>query len=208
MNKELIEYISIEVSILINSGFYNKDEILEIIEEQFIDEDISLNEIKTIIFDKYNKKIEAEANWEEKTDFDKLKNCFNHLNNKSILMIHNAGYSVDEGVHDSFEVFHHLQIKNIVPEGFCFYHFQDIEYALESNILSLAFEDFQNNKEKSLKIGKLIVKTLYNNDFIVKWNEDINSPIKINPFHWKKRLDDDEYEMEGAYNSFLDKSEN
>lgn len=206
MNKEIIEDITVEVSILINSGFYNQNEILEIIEEQFIDEDISLTDIETIISDNFDKKAETEKNWEDRTDFDKLKSCFDQLNKNKIITIHNAGYSVDEGIHDSFEVFHHLQTKNITPEGFCFYHFQDIEHALESNLLNIAFGDFKNNKKKSLEIGKIIAKVLEDNGFSLNWNEDVNTPIEINPFFWKKRVDNEEYEMEGAFNAFLKNS--
>jgi hypothetical protein len=206
MNKEITEDIIVEVSILINSGFYNQNEILEIIEEQFIDEDISLTDTKSIISDKFDEKIETEKSWEEITDFDKLKSCFDQLNKNNIIAIHNAGYTVDEGVHDSFEVFHHLQTKDISPKGFCFYHFQDIEYALESPLLNIAFGDFNNKKKKSLEIGKIIANVLEDNGFSLNWNEDLNMPIEINPFIWKKRFDNEEYEMEGAFNAFLKNS--
>jgi len=204
MDEELIEEVNYEISVLIDSGFYNSNEVLEIIEEQFMDEEISLLEIENIISDKYNEKIAKEKKWERPTDFDRLKTSFIQLNKNNILAIHNAGYTVSEGVEDSVEVFHHLKTKDIVPEGFCFYHFQDIERAIESKLLNIAFGDFESSEKKALEIGKKIVDVLESNNFLVNWNEDIDMRIEINPFCWEKFFDDEEYEMEGAFNSFLD----
>lgn len=204
MNDELTKEINYEISILIDSGFYNPNEILEIIEEQFIDEEISPDEIEGIISVKYDEKIAREKKWMRPTDFDRLKDCFNQLNKNNIIAVHNAGYTIDEGVQDSFEVFHHLKTKDIVPEGFCFYHFQDIERAIESELLIIAFGDFENSEKKALEIGKKIADVLKDNGFLISWNEDVNTRIEINPFKWEKLFDDEEYEIEGAFNSFLD----
>lgn len=204
MNHELIQEISYEISVLVGSGFYNRDEILEIIEEQFIDEEISLDKINNIVSEQYDEKLAKEEEWKRPTDFDKLKDCFVDLNKNNIIAIHNAGYTIDEGVHDSFEVFHHLKTKDLDPIGFCFYHFQDIERAIESELLSIAFGDFENSAKKSVEIGKILVNILKNNGFSVHWNGDVNTRIEIKPFKWEKFFDNEEYEMEGAFNSFLD----
>lgn len=204
MNNELIQEISYEISVLIYSGFYNCDEILEIIEEQFIDEKISIDKINTIISAKYDEKIDNEKKWRRPTDFDKLKDCFVKLNKNNIISIHNAGYTVDEGVNDAFEVFHHLKTRDLSPIGFCFYHFQDIERAIDSEVLAIAFGDFENSEEKSVEIGMILVNVLENNGFSVNWNGDVNSRIEIKPFKWEKFFDNEEYEMEAAFTSFLD----
>lgn len=49
MNNDLIDEINQIISFLIDSGFFDKDEILDIIEEQFIFENISLEKIANII---------------------------------------------------------------------------------------------------------------------------------------------------------------
>jgi uncharacterized protein DUF6891 len=203
MNEDLVEEINWEISILINSGFYSKDEILEIIEEQFIDENISITDIQNTISIKFDEKIDYQKNWEKETDFDRIKLCFDQLSRNNILAIHNAGYTINEGIHDSFEVFHHLKTKDLSPEGFCFYHFQSIENAIENDVLNITFGDFEDKEDKSLEIGKTIANILIDNGFSTKWNKDINVPIEIKPFYWKKRFDNEEYEMEGAFNSFL-----
>jgi len=203
MNEELIEELNYEISVLVNSGFYDSNEVLEIIEEQFIDEELSLDYITEIVSAKYNEKIDREKKWIKPTDFDRLKACFEKISKANIITIHNAGYTIDEGVCDAVEVFHHLKTKDIVPEGFCFYHFQDIERAIESELLSIAFGDFDGDERKSLEIGKKVANMLRNDGFIVNWNEDVDIRIEIKPFKWEKSFDNEEYEIEGAFNSFF-----
>jgi hypothetical protein len=203
MNEELIEELTHEISVLINSGFYDSNEVLEIIEEQFIDEELSLRYVNEIISAKYDEKIDKEEKWIKPTDFDKLKSSFEKISKANIIAIHNAGYTIDEGVSDAVEVFQYLKSKNISPEGFCFYHFQDIERAIESELLSIAFGDFEGIEEKSLEIGKKVANILTDDGFTVNWDEDIDIRIEINPFKWEKSFDDEEYEMEGAFNSFF-----
>ena len=43
MDEELIEELDYEIDILIKSGFFSEDEIFEIIEDEFIDEDVDLD---------------------------------------------------------------------------------------------------------------------------------------------------------------------
>ena len=43
MDEELIEELDYEIDLLIKSGFFSEDEIFEIIEDEFIDEDVDLD---------------------------------------------------------------------------------------------------------------------------------------------------------------------
>ena len=49
MDKELIDEINYEIQLLIKIGFYSDDEILEIIDDEFIEEDISKDLISNTI---------------------------------------------------------------------------------------------------------------------------------------------------------------
>ena len=203
MNEDLITEIKEEIAILVNSGFYQIKEIEEIIEEQFIDEDISIDFISKIVLGKYDEKLANEEEWETETSFDKLKLAFEDIIKNQIIAIHNGGYNLEEGVQDAFEVFHHLKSQKIIAKGFCFYSFQDIEEAIEFEVLNIAFGDFENNNEKRLDIGKEIVNILKKHGFSIDWNQDIDTQIKIKPFKWEKRFCNEEYEIEGAFNSYL-----
>lgn len=202
MDNDLIEEINYEIQLLIKSGFYNKDEILELIEDEFFEEDISLDEFENLVSKNYDN---LDIPNQDSIDFTKLENVFNQLTGlNEIIAIHNAGYDLEEGVQDAFELFVHMRNNNYSPKGFCFYSFEDIEIAIEKETLSLVFGDFESDEKKALKIGKTIVEALESNGFNINWDNSLDSPIEIKPFMWKKVYTDKEYSMDGALNTYLE----
>ncbi len=202
MDNDLIEEINYEIQLLIKSGFYNKNEILELIEDEFFEEDISLDEFENLVSKNYDN---LDIPNQDSIDFTKLENVFNQLTGlNEIIAIHNAGYDLEEGVQDAFELFVHMRNNNYSPKGFCFYSFEDIEIAIEEETLSLVFGDFESDEKKALKIGKTIVEALESNGFNINWDNSLDSPIEIKPFVWKKVYTDKEYSMDGALNTYLE----
>ena len=123
---------------------------------------------------------------------------------KSIIGVHNCGYDFEEGVEDIFELYVHLFNNKYAVEGFCFYTFEDVEDAIESEVLRITFGDFQRDESKSLKIGKTVYGSLSGAGFDLNWNESVNDPIEIVNFQWDKKYDENkEYEIEGAYDLFV-----
>ena len=97
----------------------------------------------------------------------------------------------------------HLINNKYSAQGFCFYTFEDVEQAIEKNILKLTFGDFQRDENKSLEIGNIVYQCLIDANFQVNWDNTVNSPIEIINFNWDKKYDEDtEYEIEGAYDLF------
>lgn len=193
MNQDLVEEIEYLKDLLAKSGFFDEDEIIEILEEQFIEEeidfsgfDISLNDFENI-------------------NFNKLEQVFKALANEDIVAVHNCGHDIEEGVADAFELFVHLRNNKFNPEGFCFYTFEDIEEAIFDEKLKITFGDFENSEDKALEIGK-IVESYLSQEFSINWDGTINNQIEINPFKWDKSFDsDNEYEIEGAYETFVNR---
>ena len=189
---ELAEEIDYLIDLLSKSGFFSKDEILEILEDQFIEEELDFSQIDISSFESSN------------ISFNRLENVFNSLARKNIVAIHNCGFDIEEGVADAFELFVHLRNNKFNPEGFCFYTFEDVEDCLAENYLNITFGDFENNEHKALEIGKIVAKSLESADFEIEWDGTINNQIKINPFKWDKSFSDDrEYEIEGAYEVYI-----
>ena len=201
MNQELMDEINYEIQLLIKSGFYSEDEILEIIDDEFIEEDISEDLILKLLLE--NKENIGELE-EDSEDFVNLKRAFLYLTKENIISIHNAGYDIEEGIQDSFELFTHLKNNKYSPEGFCFYTFEDIENVIEDNLLSIAFGDFEYDEEKGLEIAKKIVNVLNTYGFDIDWNESVDEIIKIKNFIWKKKFDGNEYSMDGALEDFIE----
>ena len=201
MNQELMDEINYEIQLLIKSGFYSEDEILEIIDDEFIEEDISEDLILKLLLEN---KENIGGLEEDSEDFVNLKRAFLDLTKENIISIHNAGYDIEEGIQDSFELFTHLKNNKYSPEGFCFYTFEDIENVIEDNLLSIAFGDFEYDEEKGLEIAKKIVSVLKKYGFDIDWNESVDEIIKIKNFIWKKKFDGNEYSMDGALEDFIE----
>ena len=200
MDKELIDEINYEIQLLIKIGFYSDDEILEIIDDEFIEEDISKDLISNLLLEN---KENLEELKEDSDDFIKLSKAFDDLTKEKIISIHNAGYDIEEGIQDSFELFTHLKNNKYEPIGFCFYTFEDIEIAIEENALNIAFGDFEYDEKKGLEIAKKIVKTLKDYGLEINWAESVDEIIEIENFNWKKKYDGKDYSMDGALEDFI-----
>lgn len=193
MNQDLVEEIEYMKDLLAKSGFFSEDEILEILEDQFIEEDIDFSQFNISLNDSSN------------INFNKLEKAFKALADEGIVAIHNCGYDIEEGVADAFELYVHLKNNKFNPEGFCFYTFEDIEESIWDSKLKITFGDFENNELKALEIGMIVAEYLKEN-FSIDWDETVNSQIEINPFIWDKSFDcQKEYEIEGAYDIFINK---
>lgn len=192
MDQDLVEEIDYLIDMLTKSGFFSVDEIIEILEDQFIEEDID--------FSSFN----ISLNNFSSINFNKLENAFNGLAKRDIVAIHNCGYDIEEGVADAFELNVHLLNNKFKAEGFCFYTFEDVEEAIEDENLKITFGDFENSEAKALEIGKTVADALKSEGFSIVWDETVNCQIELNPFKWDKSFDEDkEYEIEGAYDIFI-----
>ena len=193
MDSDLADEIEYMIDLLSKSGFFSSDEILEILDDQFIEEDID--------FSQFN----IPSNDFGSDNFYKLDDVFKKLADEGIVAVHNCGYDIEEGVADVFELFVHLRNNKFEPEGFCFYTFEDVEEAINEKTLKITFGDFENNESKALKIGKTVSQAL-KQEFNINWNVSVNEQIEIDPFIWDKSFsDEEEYEIEGAYDVFVNK---
>lgn len=235
MNNDLKNEINTEIELLVNSGFYPESEIFEIIEDLFYDFEDEIDDLKNEILGKIaismENKIKSNENNSSNGDFssnmalnsnenrakylnitnwDKLNNCFNQLNKKRIITIHNAGYSLDDGIYDAFEVHNYLKDNNIDSIGFCFYTFEDIVSSINENILYLSFGAFDDSKDKFREIANIITEILDTNDLDTNSSndynltDDLNSRIAINNFNWDKKFDNIDYTIEYAADLFKD----
>jgi hypothetical protein len=191
MDSDLVEEIEFMIDLLAKSGFFSQDEIMEILEDQFIDDEIDFSKFDISLDDSGNE------------NFSRLENAFTRLSSEGIVAIHNCGYDIAEGVSDAFELQVHLLNNKFDAKGFCFYTFEEVENAIFDGYLKITFGDFENDEAKALEIGRIVSRYLKDEDLTINWDETINSQIEVNPFSWDKTYDGDkEYEIEGAYEVF------
>ena len=191
LDSDLVDEIEFMIDLLSKSGFFSADEMVEILEDQFIEDEVDFSQFNISLNDSSNE------------NFSRLEKVFSRISCEGIVGVHNCGYDLKEGVGDVFELQVHLLNNKFDPQGFCFYTFEDVEDAIFDKKLKITFGDFENNESKALEIGKFFCKYLNDENFNIIWDESINNQIEINPFIWDKKYDDNvEYEIEGGYDVF------
>ena len=71
--------------------------------------------------------------------------------------------------------------------GFCFYHGQDLERAVDGGGLMLAYADLEDNEANKRKVGQQIRSTLEKHGFAVEWDGDLETRISVPSIDWKRR---------------------
>lgn len=177
----------------IRMGFWPVDIIKEVVIEQVEDnefeDEISEEWVNKLVDVEFEKLTLESKSWDKPTDTDKLINAFDELCSLNIIALHNAGYTTSEGEEEVVAVEIELRKRGIVSDGYCFYHAQDLERAIdpESKSLLIAFQKIDNSdKEVTLKVGKQVVEILEKNGITVKWNGNVNEKIEIPNFTWRK----------------------
>jgi hypothetical protein len=71
--------------------------------------------------------------------------------------------------------------------GYCFYHGQDLERAVDGQGLLLTFGDIHGDDDKGVKIGEIIRDKAVEHGFKVEWDGSIKTRIQLAPFEWQRR---------------------
>ncbi len=194
------EFIYNSIVTQIKMGFFSieeiEDNILEEIEDNGFEEEISEEWALQNISKEFKKHKEESKNFKKPSDTQRLIEAFDELCKNNIIALHNAGYTSSEGDYEVVEVERELRKENIVSDGYCFYHQQDLEGVLETNKLYLRFNKVNNEDDDvTVSIGKKIVEVLKKYNFDVDWNETVNQRISINDFHWQWIYDENNRDL-------------
>ena len=196
MSQEIKDEALEQIEKDVQFGFEKEEILFESILDMFYNVDNFDKEwLKKIINEKFNQHIAESISWKKPTDFDRLAHSFDDLIRQKIVCIHKAGYTKQDGIDDCDEATNELEKRGVKPIGFCYYHTQDLQRAIdpkEKNLL-LGFGFLERDDEKALNIGKMIVETLKKNNFEVKWSQNINERIEIVNINWKKMPDDNDW---------------
>ncbi|UUZ95425.1 hypothetical protein LJK87_13730 [Paenibacillus sp. P25] len=187
-----------QLELLVKSGFYSKEEIFERWTEDY-DSSADEEQLRTEINRLYDSHVEASKQWAHPTDFERLTEVFDILASAGIVALHRAGTTISDGLGDVRECYEELVERGKLPAGYCFYHEQDMERAIESQVLPLAFGTFRENPEHAAKVADVIVSFLESFGLQVHWNGDIDSRMELRKFEWKKTYSEhDDYGLERA----------
>jgi hypothetical protein len=174
---------------LVRGGFVNRNRAVEIIcEELYAPGELPADEVATAV-DLAFKELEREAaDWPAVTDCDRLDTAFAALLARGIVALQNTGYTQSDGHADvmGFSERHSAQAEF---SGYCFYHGQDLERAVDGGGLHLSFGPIDPSKERSTgpAVGQAIVEELNRAGLRTEWNGTFDQRIFIPTFDWKYR---------------------
>ncbi|WP_050028164.1 hypothetical protein [Verrucomicrobium sp. BvORR034] len=170
------------------TGFYQPEEIAEILcndcfEPDTLDENWVLEQISSEI----DRKLAEENSWKTPTDCDRLDQAFAELEKRNIIALQNAGYTQSDGIDDITEVWHDAGRGDSPIIGYCFYHGQDLERAIDGHGLMLTFGDILGTDDRGLEVGRTIKEVMEQHGFRTEWNGTIQQRINIPDIRWQKR---------------------
>lgn len=172
------------------SGFYSEDEVQEMIDDLLEEEAeegvlVDEEELRDHISAEFERKMDAEADWPDVTDCDRLDAVFAALEDEGICAIQNAGYTLSDGLSDVAQALHERGTAHYY--GYCFYHGQDLERAIDGEGLTIAFGDLDDNPVKMVRVGEAVVAALEEAGFETSWDGTADKRIDVTKIDWKRR---------------------
>jgi hypothetical protein len=178
------DYMLNAIKVRVWSGFYDKDEVDEMLEdilEDGVDPDATYDAVDA----EFEKKAAAEESWPAETDCDRLDRVFEALEASGLVALQNAGYTMSDGRGDVSEA---LEARGADKyHGYCFYHGQDLERAVNGEGLMLAFADLKADPAKKKAVGDEICAALAQAGFKTEWNGDPETRVSVPKIDWKRR---------------------
>ncbi len=190
-------------------GFNSKDVIIDIVFENFIDNEEPDEEIvKKYLASIIKLKNNEEKKWGERQSlgFYKLSRIFDNLHMDGIIALHNSGYTQSDGISDANEAFDQIVNKAEII-GYCFYHQQDLErlipeFSIENKIiysnqnLLLSFGAFNDESDElKKKVAVKIVEKIKLFDLTPKWNNNLETRIEVENLKWEKKVDEEDWSL-------------
>jgi hypothetical protein len=188
MTEDLKEEIQQQVLAEVLMGFDTKEEIGATIADLFGDEDIDQDWLQELIDELYAEHQQESSTWKRPTDFERLAAAFNTLIDQRIICLHKAGDTLQDGESDCAELITELKKKGITVKGYCFYHTQDLERAIDpqQRVLPLAFGSVAQQESETVAIGQSIVAALQEQGLDTAWDGSAAQRIEVKHIYWRK----------------------
>jgi hypothetical protein len=199
MSDELKEEALAQIEMDVLFGFESKEELSDGICDMFCDEeDVDEEWLRQVVAQKIGEHKIDSLTWPQPTDFEKLVKAFDALILQKIVCLHKAGNTKQNAISDCEETVEKLSEAGIKATGYCFYHAQDLERAVDPEIQSLflGFDSVSQNDDHTIKVGRTIVQILQESGFEVVWNGTVEKRIEIKNMIWQKLPDEQNWGME------------
>jgi hypothetical protein len=189
VEEEYDDSIEDDIRIRVWSGFHSLSDVLEMLED-WEGSDVNRANLEMFARSEFQAKREAEAEWPAVTDCTRLDEVFDSLNNMGIIALHNAGYTMSDGISDVSEELATRDPADV--KGYCFYHEQDVGRAVDGYGLWIAFGDIADTEGGKREVGQLVKAELERRGFVVEWNGDPETRLDLPKIVWQRRTPTDE----------------
>lgn len=170
-------------------GHYDRDEVFNIVDEDVFESDGEDETwLRRAVAREFRKKREAERNWPTVTSCDRLDRVFDALHGRGILTRHRCGLTIQDGLDVIDGLYAEAGGKRSGLTGYCFYHLQDMEGAMEGDGgLWLAFGSFPPSRKGAIAVGQLVREEFQRAGFPVEWDGTAESRVLVKEFRWQRR---------------------
>lgn len=168
----------------VRSGWYTPETTVEMLDD-ILEEEDDADALRDFIRTEFVERDAEETTWPRETDCDRIDRAFATIASQGIVALQNAGYTMSDGHEEVGEAL--APHPRGTFRGYCFYHGQDLERAVDSGALFLAYADLRDTPEGKLTVGKIVREAFLREGFTCEWNEDVNKRILVTGIDWKKR---------------------
>ena len=110
------------------------------------------------------------------------------MKNRGLIALQNTGYTQSDGYHDFVDEYQDFPDKSCIV-GYCFYHGQDLKWAIHGGGLYFAFGPVDPNEEetKGTEIGYIVREELERVGDQVDWDGTFSNRLHVPNLKWQRR---------------------
>ncbi|MES2449533.1 MAG: hypothetical protein V4610_03105 [Pseudomonadota bacterium] len=186
---EKIDWLRDSIRRDVATGFYDEDAILvqavASFEEEF-DPPLLRREAQRLLREALAEHREAQCDWPERTDCDRLDDAFAALEAKDIISRQHFTCCGTCGANEIWDEIDAVHKAGRPTRGYAFYHVQDTERAAEGGGLYLNYGACEEGEEAALAVAKDIVTHLEAHGLRTEWDGSWAQRIGVS-LDWKRR---------------------
>ncbi|MEO7170549.1 MAG: hypothetical protein ABIY39_09270 [Sphingomonas sp.] len=186
---EKIDWLRDSIRRDVATGFYDEDAILvqavASFEEEF-DPPLLRSEAQRLLREALAEHREAQRDWPERTDCDRLDDAFAALEAKDIISRQHFTCCGTCGANEIWDEIDAVHKAGRPTRGYAFYHVQDTERAAEGGGLYLNYGACEEGEEAALAVAKDIVTHLEAHGLRTEWDGSWAQRIGVS-LDWKRR---------------------
>ena len=175
------------IDVRVRGGADDFDAIVAAVRDQFGPDDIDDVNLTRWVSDALGKQADAEADWPDETDNDRLDATLAGLLRQGVIARQDAGADADAALVDVATAYVAAGGEAAGLLGFCFYDHQDLLAAADGDDLRLSFGEPHGDPDGGLHIGNTIRDALTADGFAVVWDGTLGDRIGIADLVWRRR---------------------